>query len=162
MIFNSILITSIVDGLVIGVVLAGFGFATYRRREIKFGNAILGTVLIGMGLLTLGGFHIYNLALMHIFPSFMSKIEAFDLMRDLHLDWIVHLIATGLIIGGSIALVLRLMSRTLTTEASERRFQDLANTAADRFWETSADFQYIYVYLLEIILLMHIFLIKAF
>tara|TARA_B100000315_G_scaffold85000_1_gene77885 strand:+ start:1613 stop:3862 length:2250 start_codon:yes stop_codon:yes gene_type:complete len=147
MIFDSILIMTVIDGLILGLVLAGFGFAIYRRREIKFGSAILGTFLVGMGLLTVGGVHIYHLALMHIFPLFMLKNEAMELMRELHLtqSWILNLIAMGLIVGGFIVLISRLMSSTLTTEASEQRFRDLSTAAADRFWETNSEFQYIYV-----------------
>ena len=38
---------SAIDGLILGIFFAGFGFAVYRRREIRFGEAIVSSLFIG-------------------------------------------------------------------------------------------------------------------
>ena len=65
MIFNSIPTMSTIDGLILGIVLFGFGYAVYRRHEIHFGNAKFGSFLIGLGLFILGGFYTYDLIFFH-------------------------------------------------------------------------------------------------
>ena len=131
MIIDLVPVMSAIDGLILGIVLAGFGYGVYRRREIQFGNAKFGSILVGIGLLMIAGFYSYELALMHAFPSFMSMEESMDLMRDLHLNqsWIVKLFATGFIVWGFISLVSRLAFINLKLEMLvQERMSDLAES----------------------------------
>ena len=125
---------SVIDAIILGIVLIAFKYAFINRRKIEFSKAVVGSVLIGFGLIILAGFHAYDLTLVHVFPMFIPVNEATEMTNDLRLNkiWIVHLFATGFIVGGIISLGSRLVATNVELEQRiiERTAELIDSTAA--------------------------------
>ena len=132
--FSSIPMMSVIDVIILGIVFVAFRYAFNNRRKIEFSNAVVGSVLIGLGLIILAGLHAYDLVLVHIFPVFVPLNEVTELTNDLRLNkvWIVHLFATSFIVSGIISLGSRLAATNVELEQRiiERTAELIDSTAA--------------------------------
>ena len=102
MIWGSIAFMTIFDILVIGCVGSSlYIFLNYRQR-LKQATTCFGLTLAALGLLLIALFYLADLATMHVFPLFMTKIAAMAVMKDLHLNynWIITLLGIGAIAIG--------------------------------------------------------------
>ena len=102
MIWTSILLMTIIDLVVIGVVLSLGILFWVKRGDFQTLGFNFGVALVISGLLVMGLFYFSDLVIMYALPVFLTKEQMTKVMLDLHLNWnwVVSLLGVGSIGGG--------------------------------------------------------------
>ena len=114
MIWNSIILMTVIDLIIIGLSLQSiFLFKKYNDllRELGLKNAVL---MILIGLICVSLFYLTDLLTMFVLPSFTSMSYSMQVMEDLHLNWrwLVTLFGMSFIVVGLSRLISKLLPRT--------------------------------------------------
>ncbi len=167
MIWESTILMTVIDLLILGAVCYALLKFYYVRKYLEAKNTRIGLIPIILGLSFLGLFFLADLLTMHALPHFMSKAKSMAIMENLHLNysWIVALFGVGSIaIGVAItsqgisALIRKLRKseselktelewRTKSTQElvnSEKRLQQIAEAGSDWFWEMDENLRFSY------------------
>lgn len=123
MIWNSIMMMTIIDLAIIGMAISASWTFLRHRKALKRLNLSLGMIIILFGLYIIALFYFTDLLTMFIFPLFMPMVEAMEIMEDLHLNynWSVTLIGVGLIVSGLIYMMRVLFPQLAILMANEER-----------------------------------------
>lgn len=138
-----------------------------KRSEIVKAHALLGAVLMLLGLWVSVAQYIVDLAIMTVVPQFIGTERAVAAMRDLHLvySWYINIGSAILLLTGIMITLWRLAAQLTAAEraraqeeqlrqaqmkdqellrASEARFRDFAEASSDWFWEMDSDLRFTY------------------
>jgi diguanylate cyclase (GGDEF)-like protein len=117
MVWNSILMMTIFDLVIILFVLFTGYVLFVRRYSIDYLEAKRAALSIAMGLGVIGLFYFADLVTMHIFPLFMPMKEAMEIMRQLHLNylWFVMVGGISMLVFGVLCLVYRVFPSHIST-----------------------------------------------
>ena len=120
MIWESKLLMSVIDVVIIGAVLLSvYTFFSYRT-QLRGMKVHLALVLILLGQLVFAGHYLMDLLTMTVFPLFMSEQQALSMMEALHLEiiWIIALV--GIL---SFSIGLTFLTRVLLSAKQSLEYQ---------------------------------------
>ena len=129
MIWESALLTTLLDLAFVAIAVAGVARLTIVRRRLRMDNESAGlvgipwgpmTIAIGLGIL--GLFYLADLVVLHAFGAFMGDQAADELMLQIRLySWLVTLTSACMILAGIILTTGRLEA----SQAAMRRLNEL-------------------------------------
>ncbi len=105
MIWNSVIIMTVVDLLIVGIAGSGLVFFLRVRKRDAKRQTIRGFGAIILGLMVFGGFFFADLLIMHVLPLFVPRARAMAIMTEMHLNlhWPMLLAGIGLTGFGLVA-----------------------------------------------------------
>lgn len=106
MIWNSILMMTVIDLVVMALTLVAFWSFFQHKKLLKELRLFYGLSMVLLGLLFISFFYLADFVIMHLFPVFMPFPKALEIMRDLHLNytWIVSVLGIGSTVAGLVYL----------------------------------------------------------
>ena len=106
MIWNSVILMTVIDLTIIGIVVNSIVFYLKNRQITKYTGNSYGSILLLSGLIIIGLFYLYDLFVMHLLPHLVPQADAMKIMTDLHLNysWVVTLLAVGSIVSTAMYL----------------------------------------------------------
>ena len=109
MVWNSILLMTIFDLVIVFFALFTGYVLFVRRHSIDYLEAKRAALFIALGLGVIGLFYFADLLTMHLLPLFMPMKEAMEIMRQLHLNylWFVMVGGISMLVYGVLCLVYR-------------------------------------------------------
>lgn len=107
MIWNSVVMMTIFDLIIISFVVFTFYVFLKRKQAIQHFRATLSVFLILFGLGIIALFYLADLFTMLVLPFFIPKMQAMDIMEQLHLNflWYVMLLGMSFLVFGVNRLV---------------------------------------------------------
>lgn len=116
MIWNSTILMSLIDIIIITVSIFAFWVFLSNRKLLEELHIFSGLALILAGLALLAAFYLSDLATMFILPLFIPMNEAMHVMRELHLNymWLVSAISISFIVIGLVYLIKKLLPNIIT------------------------------------------------
>ncbi len=117
MVWNSILLMTIFDLVIIFFALFTGYVLFVRRHSINYLEAKRAALSIAMGLGVIGLFYLTDLLTLHLFPLFMPMKDAMEIMRQLHLNylWFIMVGGISMLVFGVLCLVYRVFPAHIST-----------------------------------------------
>ena len=126
MIWNSVILMTVIDITIIGIVVNSIVIYLKNRKITKYAGNIYGSIVLLFGLVIIGLFYLYDLFIMHFLPRLVPQADAMKIMTELHLNynWVVTLLAVGSIVVGFTSLTNRMSLMVSQLESKSGDLKD--------------------------------------
>ena len=139
MIWDSLLLMTLVDVAIIAVTMVGVWVVVRQRRGLVDAGALRATLGLLGGLCIIGTFYLVDLSMMYVLPSLTSEMEAMQTMEAFHLNWswVLILVAVICILFGLVGVVER--QTDLIGRLDEKRSEGAAAETRLRAFQARID-----------------------